>query len=222
MSAPVFSIQRWWKVLTVVALIAGAWALAARGVDIHTVHDKAGELNGGVAFGLLVLLPLGGVPIGVLHFAMGVRFGIFWGLALTGLSIPLQLMAFYGLVRWQKNFFRNKFKALRGRVPADAHQEATIFTLLIPGAPYFAQNYALALMGVPFRTCLRWAFPLHFLRATMTVILGDQSDHLTPGRIAGLVLYGMALLGASWWSYRRLQARLTGRPRAAGGRKSRA
>lgn len=220
MRAKINLLKRWWKVLAVVALVGGAWALAARGVDMHTIHDQAARLNGFLAFGLLILLPLGGVPIAVLHFAMGVRFGIVLGLALVAISIPLQLLAFYGLVRWQKDFFRDKFKALRGRVPPNAREAATIFTLLIPGAPFFAQNYALALMGVPFRTCLKWALPLHFLRATMTVILGDQSDQLTPGRIAGLGLYALLLLAASWWSYRRLQTRLTGRSRAGSGRKS--
>jgi uncharacterized membrane protein YdjX (TVP38/TMEM64 family) len=218
--AKIFTFHRWWKVLAVVAVIAGAWALAARGVDMHTVHEKAARLNGALAFVLLILLPLSGVPIAILHFAMGVRFGIVLGLALVAVSIPLQLLAFYGLVRWKKEFFRDKFKTLRGRVPPNAREAATVFTLLIPGAPFFAQNYALALMGVPFRTCLRWAFPLHFARATMTVILGDQSDKLTPGRIAWLGLYALLLLGASWWSYRRLQARLTGRRRAGSGRKS--
>lgn len=202
------------------ALIAGGWSLAARGVDMHTIHEHASRLNGGLAFVLLILLPLGGVPIALLHFAMGVKFGIALGLALVAVSIPLQLLAFYGLVRWQKKFFRGKFKSLRRQVPPNAHEAVTVFTLLIPGAPYFAQNYALALMGVPFRTCLRWAFPLHLVRATMTVILGDQSDQLTPWRIAGLALYGLVLLAASWWSYRRLQGQLAGRPRAGNGRKS--
>ncbi len=219
MRAKIFTFRRWWKVLVVIALIAGAWALAAHGVDMHTVHEKAKGLNGFLAFALLVLLPLIGFPIALLHFAMGIRFGIALGLGLVALSIPLQLLAFYGLTRWKKEFFKDKFKGLRGKVPANAREEATIFTLLIPGAPFFAQNYALALMGVPFRTCLRWAFPLHLMRATMTVVLGDMSDHLTPWRITALVLYGLLLLGGSWWSYRRLQARLTGRPKAGNGRK---
>ncbi len=222
MRARVSWLKRWWKIPAVIALIAGAWALAAHGVDMRMVHEKAARLNGGVAFALLVVLPLLGFPIALLHIAMGIRFGVVVGLALVALSLPLQLAAFYGLVRWRKEFFRNKFQALRGKVPPNAREAAAVFTLLIPGAPFFAQNYALALMGVPFRKALRWAWPLHLLRATITVVLGDQSDRLTPGRVAWLAAYALLLLVALAWSYRKLHSRLQGRPPAGNGRKSRA
>lgn len=189
---------------------------------MHVVHEKAARMNGVMVFLLLVLLPLIGFPVSVLHFAMGIRFGIWLGLGLVAVSIPLQLAAFYGLVHWQKEFFRDKFKSLRGRIPPGAHDAMAVFTLLIPGAPYFAQNYALALMGVPFRISLRWAFPLNLARATVTILIGDQSDHLTPGRIAWIALYALVLVGASWWAYRRLHARLAGPRRAGNGRKSHA
>jgi len=218
----VFSLRRIWKFLVVIAVIAAIWAMVGGVVNMHVVHEKAAQLNGGVAFVLLVLLPLIGFPVAILHFAMGIRFGIWLGLGLVALSIPLQLAAFYGLVHWQKEFFRDKFKGLRGRIPPGAHDAMAVFTLLIPGAPYFAQNYALALMGVPFRVALRWAFPLNLLRAVVTILVGDQSEHLTPGRIAWIALYALMLVGASWWAYRRLQSRLPGRPRAGSGRKSRA
>jgi len=220
---PRFSLlQHWWKGLVFVALVAGAWALAAHGLSIHTIHEKAGHLNGFAAFALLVVLPLVGFPIALLHIAMGIRFGVALGLGLVAVSIPLQLAAFYGLVHWRKEFFRNKFKQLRGRVPPNAREAAAVFTLLIPGAPFFAQNYTLALMGVPFRKALRWAWPLHLARATITVVIGDQSDHFTPGRAAWLLLYALLLTVALWWAYRRLQSRLTGRRPAGNGRKSHA
>ena len=205
-----------------VAVIAAAWAVVGGLIDMHAVHAKAERMNGAMVFVLLVLLPLIGFPVAVLHFAMGIRFGVWLGLGLVAVSIPLQLAAFYGLVHWQKEFFRNKFKSLRGRIPPGAHDATAAFTLLLPGAPYFAQNYALALMGVPFRVALKWALPLNVARAAVTTLIGDQSDNLTLGRIAWIALYMGVLLGASWWTYRRLQARLSGRPRAGNGRKSRA
>lgn len=218
--APPLRFFRSWKFLVGLALVLALLALAWRGLDIHALHVQAARLNAGAAFGLLTVLPMLGFPVGLLHFAAGIRFGVGLGLALVALSILIQLVAMHALVRWRGKFFRERFKALRGRIPPGAHEAVTIFTLLLPGAPYFAQNYTLAILGVPLRTLLRWAFPLHLVRATMTVVIGDQSDHLTPGRVTAMVLYAVAVLGASWWAYRRMQARLTGRPRAGNGRKS--
>lgn len=220
MRKPAFSLRSIWKILVVIAVIAVAWAIVGGAIDMRAVHEKAARTNGVVVFALLVLLPLIGFPVAVLHFAVGIRFGLWIGLGLVAVSIPLQLAGYYGLVRWQKEFFRDKFKGLRGKIPPGAHDAMAVFTLLIPGAPYFAQNYALALMGVPFRVALRWAMPLNLARAAVTILVGDQSDHLTRGRIAWIALYALVLVGASWLAYRRLHARMTGRRRAGNGRKS--
>lgn len=211
-----------WKVWSVVVVVAALLIFLSHGIDIQAVHAEAARLNGVVAFLLLALLPLIGFPVNILHFAAGVRFGAVLGLALVGASIFFQLVVTYALVRWRHKFFERKFKRLRSKIPSGAHQAVTVFTLLLPGAPFFAQNYTLAIIGVPLRTMLCWAFPLHFARATISVLVGDQSDHLTPGRVAAMALYLTVMLSVSWWAYRRVQSRLTGRPRAGSGRKSRA
>lgn len=211
-----------WKMWTTVALVAVVLIFVSHGISIQQVHAEAAKLNGAVAFGLLTVLPLVGFPVNVLHFAAGVRFGTGLGLGLVALSILLQLLATYGLVHWKARFFREKFRKLRQRIPPGAHQAVTVFTLLLPGAPFFAQNYTLAIIGVPLRTMLLWALPLHILRASITVTVGDMSDHLTPARVAAMAAYLAVMLTVSWWAYRRVQAQLTGRPRAGSGRKSRA
>jgi uncharacterized membrane protein YdjX (TVP38/TMEM64 family) len=176
------------------------------------------------AFALLVCLPLVGVPASVLHVAAGIRFGGLLGFGLVALSIALQLLASYAIVRvWRRYFETARWVArLRQRIPQGAHASVCTFTVLLPGAPYSAINYTLALLGVPLRTLLLCAFPLHALRATVTVALGDQSRQLTALRLGALLAYALLILGSSWWMYRRLQSRFSNPRPAADDRKRRA
>jgi len=85
--------------------------------------------------------------------------------------------------------------------------------------PYFAKNYAIPFMGVPLRTFLLWAFPVHVARSSIAIFFGDKSDDLTPGRIAFFVGYSIVVTAACAWTFRRLQAQLRDRRSGADGRK---
>ncbi len=211
-----------WGKIAIGALVAGALAaLLYRQLDIEAVHAAAARLPAGAAFALLVVLPLAGFPASLLHVAAGIRFGAAAGLALVSLSILLQLLASHALVsRWRARFERLRWlRRVRERIPDGAHASVCLFTVLLPGAPYAAINYTLPLLGVPLRTFLLCAWPLHTLRSTVTVLLGDQSAHLTALRLAVLIGYALLILAASWWTYRRLQAQFAVPPPAAGDRK---
>jgi uncharacterized membrane protein YdjX (TVP38/TMEM64 family) len=208
--------MRFW--VTAVLIAAGV-AVLYHQVDLDRVRDTAEKLNGGVAFLLLTLLPLIGFPVSVLHVAAGLRFGVPLGLALVWTSILLQLLASYGIVHWKRRYFAQRFKSLREKIPHGAHASVTVFTMLIPGAPFFAQNYTLAVIGVPLRLYLPICLPMHAARSSIAVILGGESQHLTPLRVSLLLLYVAAVLGASWWAWRRIRSTLGDRPTMAGGRK---
>ena len=188
-------------------------------VDLESVRETAQKLPGWVAFLLLTVLPLVGFPASVLHVATGIRFGVGLGLVLVWCSILLQLLASYGLVHWNRKFFERRFKAVRDRIPKGAHAPVTVFTMLIPGAPYFAQNYTLPLIGVPFRIYLGICLPMHCARSSIAVILGGQTHNLTPGRVLGMVAYAAVILTASWWALRRLKTTLGDQSPAENGRK---
>lgn len=195
--------------------------LAYRGGGMAELHAWAAEIDGPLVFGLLVVLPLLGFPVSVLHVAAGIRFGTALGLGLVALSILLQIVTSSWLVQAQRARFERWawLQTLRERIPPGSHPAVTLFTVLLPGAPYTAINYVLPLLGVPLRTLLAVALPVHAIRSTITVTLGDQSDELTPGRLAWLALYALAILLASWAMYRRLRSQLADRPPAAGDRK---
>lgn len=219
MRATLIKILRSWQTWLILPLAIVGFYYLSHLISLEVVHAQAEKLNAAVAFSLLTILPLFGFPVSVLHVTAGIRFGVAWGLPLVALSILLQLLASYGLVHWQQKFFARKFQDLRKEIPPGAHGAVTLFTLLLPGVPYFAKNYVLPLAGVPLRTYLLWCFPIHVARSAIAVIFGDQSDHLTPARIAWLVGYGALVLTASWWAYRQMKAKVADRPTTAGDRK---
>jgi uncharacterized membrane protein YdjX (TVP38/TMEM64 family) len=198
--------------------MAGAGAIVYSQVDIETVHAEAARFNGVAAFALLVALPLVGFPASLLHIAAGIRFGAMLGLGLVSLSILLQLLISYAVVKmWRAHFESARWlKNVRARIPRGAHASVCMFTVLLPGAPFWAINYTLPLVGVPLRTLLLVAWPLHTLRSTVTVGFGGQSHQLTGARLAVLAAYALLILGASWWTYRRLNSRFAGQPPAEG------
>jgi uncharacterized membrane protein YdjX (TVP38/TMEM64 family) len=209
----------WRRALSAIALIGLLAALLYHEVDMEAVHRYAERLPGGVAFLLLTVLPLLGFPASLLHVVAGIRFGIPLGLALVAASILLQLLASYALVHRFHDRFAHWLAPVRERIPEGAHASICVLTVLLPGAPFAAVNYVLPLLGVPLRTYLLCCLPLHVLRSTVTVTFGDQSDKLTGARLVVLASYALLILGASWWTYRRLRVQLGDRPSAADGRK---
>jgi uncharacterized membrane protein YdjX (TVP38/TMEM64 family) len=215
----ILKILKSWRTWAIGVPVIVGFYLLSRVVSVDAVRAYAEKLNSGVAFVLLTILPLAGFPVTPLFIAAGIKFGKGLGMALVASSILLQLLASYGLVHWRRKFFERKFKDAREKIPAGAHGPVTLFTLLLPGVPFFAKNYVIPMLGVPLQTFLLWALPIHIARSVVSVVFGDESNHLTPGRIAALGVYFGATLFASWWAFRRIKEQVGGRPKAAGGRK---
>lgn len=199
-----------WRTVIIAAVVCIGAALLSRKIDVDTVHEYAEQLNAGVAFLLLTVLPLVGFPVTPLHVAVGIRFGTKLGLVLVAASVLLQLLASYGLVHLFREKFARRLAAVRKRIPRTAHSSMCLFTMLLPGVPYFAKNYVLPLVGVPLRTYLLVCLPIHVARSGVAIILGDQSDDLTPARITGLAIYYGITLLVSWWMFRRLRSQMGG------------
>lgn len=208
-------------------IITGIVALAAiialsifyRQIDLADLHRRAEQLNGFVVYLLIVVLPLVCFPVSAVHAVAGARFGVGLGFLLVASTIILQLVVAYLLVRAAPDFFSRHLEWIRRRLPKAAHTPLTQLTMLLPGAPYWAQLYVLPLVGVPLRTYLLWSLPITVARSIVGILFGDLSGHLTPLRIAGFVIYFAAISAGSWWAFRRLQARIQDPPRAANGRK---
>jgi uncharacterized membrane protein YdjX (TVP38/TMEM64 family) len=209
----------WGKIAKIAAAVVVLGIAGYLWIDFAALHDLIARCNGPALFAALVFLPLVGFPVRLLHIAAGIRFGVGPGLALVSLSILLQLLASHAIIhRWGRRIERIRWvKKIRERIPPGAHASVSLVALLLPGAPYMAVNYALPLIGVPRWTFLLCAWPLHTLRSTVSVIFGDQSNQLTPLRLALLLGYAMLLFGASWWTYRRMREQFENPPPKAGG-----
>jgi uncharacterized membrane protein YdjX (TVP38/TMEM64 family) len=191
-------------------------------IDVQAIHQWAEGVNGFVVFSLVTILPMLGFPVSVAHAVAGVRFGIGLGLGLVAISIVLQMLASYALVKAMPKLFAKRFDSLRKKLPQGAHRSVTLFTMLFPGAPYFAQNYVLPVVGVPLSTYMLWGVPIHIVKSTVGILFGDMSDHLTPLRVAGFVTYTVITTVVCAWAFRRLRAQMKDQQSTAGGRKRRA
>ncbi len=208
--------------IVLLVAVAGLLYWGREAVNLQTMHEWAESMNGLAVFLALTVLPLLGFPVSVLHAVAGARFGLGPGIAVVGVSIALQLMASYAIVRAAPEFFARRFEWLREKLPPATHRTLTLFTMVLPGAPYFAQNYVLAVVGVPFWTYFTYGFLIHFVRSLVGVVFGEWSGDMTPARMAVFVIYALTVTLVCGLAFRRLRAQLKNPPRGAGGRKRRA
>ena len=157
----------------------------------------------------MVALPLMGFPVTVMHAVAGLRFGIPFGGVLVALTILLQLLMAYGLVKLAPQFFARRLRSFRKRLPTGTHTSLTQFTMLMPGVPYFAQLYVLPLAGVPLATFLRWSLPINITRSVVGVTFGGIADDLTPLRLAGFATYFLVITVSCTAAFRRLRRRIS-------------
>ena len=179
-----------------------------RRIDLMALHHRAAGLSGFWVFVAMVALPLVGFPVVLMHAVAGLRFGVGLGGVLVALATLLQLLAAYGLVKLAPGFFARRLEPLRNRLPAGAHASLTLFTMLLPGVPYFAQIYVLPLVGVPLRTFLRWSLPINIARSMVGVTFGDVSGDLTPLRLAGFAGYFVVITVVCCRAFRRLRRQM--------------
>ena len=187
-----------------------------RQIDVAALHRKADAMNGVLVFASIVVLPLIGFPVTVVHAVAGLRFGIAGGCALVALATLCQLLGAYGLVKLAPGFFEKKLEPFRRRLPVGTHTPVTIFTMLLPGVPYFAQIYVLPLVGVPLGTFLVWSLPINVARSVVGVAFGDIFDHLTPLRLAGFAAYFVIITVTCSWAFRWLRRRMRAAENAPG------
>jgi len=209
------------KITVGILIILGFVAITFlyRLIDVQAIHHWAEGVNGIVVFSLVTILPMLGFPVSVAHAVAGVRFGLALGLGLVAISIVLQMLASFALVKAMPKLFAKRFDGLRKKLPQGAYRSVTLFTMLFPGAPYFAQNYVLPVVGVPLSTYMLWGVPIHIAKSTVGILFGDMSDHLTPLRVTGFVVYTAVTTIVCAWAFRRLRAQMKAPQSTASGRK---
>jgi uncharacterized membrane protein YdjX (TVP38/TMEM64 family) len=168
-------------------LIAG---ISAAGVDWAKIQQSIEALNGFLVFALMATLPVAGFSVGVVYLVAGAKFGpVLGGVAVAG-ATAIHLL----LTHWiSRSFLREPLLRLLARrnhhlpvIPRGENAAISVMAALVPGVPYFARNYLLALSGVPLRTYFWICLPIYVARSYVTIFLGDLSGD--PSRSGFMVL----------------------------------
>ena len=194
-----------------ILVVAGtliALALGWHQIDVEAAHTYAEQLPWWAVVGTMTAVPLLGVPVAILHVVAGMRFGIPMGLLVVAVTTLIHHLVGYSLVRLSPKAFARRLQGWRARFPRGAHRAMTVFSCLVPGMPYAVQLYLLPVLGVPLRILLTVSVPLHTLRAVISIVGGDLSDQLTPGRIALFILYYAVLTVLCMLALRRIRSAL--------------
>ena len=174
--------------LLVLGLASWIWRDESRALARHTM-----TLGPWPAFAALTILPLVGFPLSVLALAAGLRFGLGPALLLMAPALALHLLFSYlagrrwlaaPLHRW---LARYDFKL--PRAPAGESFAVALLVNLVPGPPYFAKNYLLAVADLPFRSYFFAGLIANLLNTSMGILAGDFFRAMTPLRGTFLALY---------------------------------
>jgi uncharacterized membrane protein YdjX (TVP38/TMEM64 family) len=198
--------QRWLVLLSLAAL--AAFVVFWQSVDKETFYERAKAWPAATLTTLVGVLPLAGVPVSALHLAAGLRFEFWPALLVVGAATLFQHVAAWVLVRALPDRYFSRLGPWRERLEGAGHRETAVLCCLIPGMPYTVQMYLLPVMGISLRIICLISAPLHTARATVTILLGNVSDDLTPPRVAGLAVYYLAIFAICALTLRRMRRSL--------------
>ena len=173
--------------------IAVVAVLATTGrINFREISDSIARLNPILVIALMALLPLAGFSISIVYLIVGARFGPYWGLPVVIGITAFHLLMTYWLTR---SFFRGpleRFLERRGyHLPHVLPGEETgvcLLGVLVPGLPYFARNYLLALTEVRLKIYFWTCLIVYVLRSYVAILLGDLTSSPSVNQIATLAL----------------------------------
>lgn len=200
--------KRLCQAIGLIALVA-ALSIYWQHLDIDDLHRRAQALPASAVVVCITLLPLIGFPVSWLHLIAGVRFGFAGGMIVVALTTVAHHALGWMLVRVLPRRWFARITPWREKLAGAGHRDATLLCALLPGMPYSVQLYLLPIIGVPLPLLIGLSSLLHTGRAIVTILLGDLSENLTPGRIAALVAYYVILVSVCWFALSHLRRVVT-------------
>ncbi len=178
-------------------------------IDLKDLHHRIAAYPGLVVFFLVAILPIFGFSIAIIYLVVGVKFGASWGMAVIALATAAHLLGSHWMA---KSFLRKRLEAFIARkkyrlpeIPAGENASVSLMTAIIPGLPYFARNYLLALAGVPLKTYFWICLPVYVIRSFVTVSLAAFSKEFTTKKIIFIVVILLIKLAICAWVIQRLR-----------------
>ncbi len=146
--------------------------------------------------GLMLVLPLFGVPITAFLLVVGIKFGVVGGLTITTAIFGLHLIITYLLTHSMlRPYIWKILERTRFEIPEVRARHRLIFSLVfmaVPGLPYTVKNFSLALLNVPFGIFLPVAWGVNLLLALPFIGFGHSI--ITNPKLALVFLALLAIL----------------------------
>lgn len=151
----------------------------------------------------MAVLPVFGFPIGLFTLAAGPVFGPTLGVGPVIAWAILAEMANMSVCYWLSGYaLRARAVRLVARLgyklpelAGGSSWEITLLVRLVPGLPFFVQNYLLGIARVPFGTYLLVSTAVHALLVVAAILAGDAFETHDPrALVAGLVVFVIAAI----------------------------
>jgi uncharacterized membrane protein YdjX (TVP38/TMEM64 family) len=197
--------------LLVVGLIVGlAIEIAAGRLSWRGVVDAIAGWNAAAVFAAIALLPVAGFSVAITYVVAGAKFGPWLGGAAVAAATAVHLLASYAIGRSLLRGPIERWLARRRHhlphVPPGENAAVAAMAALVPGLPYAARNYLLALTDVPLRTYFWVCWPIYVVRSGVAILLGDlgaKPDGRTIALLAGVYAVKLAICVYLLWRIRR-------------------
>jgi uncharacterized membrane protein YdjX (TVP38/TMEM64 family) len=203
---------RWWLTwaLVVIAVGCAVWWWWRSDYTLKSVTDSIASFNAFVVFALMATLPVVGFSVSVIYLVAGVKFGpMLGGVAVTG-ATAAHLLLTHWICRSVLRERLQRFLARRNHhlphVPAGENASIAAMAALVPGLPYFARNYLLALTDVPLRTYFWICLPIYVARSYVAILLGDfggEPDRQTLILLALVYVVKLSICAYLLWRIRK-------------------
>ena len=171
--------------LALALLAAGSLVYIYRGhLDIETLIEFGEDLPAILVLPAFLVLPLLGVSFRLLLILVGVRFGFFWGSVVAGFGILFHNIAAYSITRGTFREPVRRYLIKKGyatpSIPEKHQIWLTAAVAAVPGPPYFAKLYLLALTDLPFRIYVGIGTPIYLLISFVSIGIGSAVTDFDP------------------------------------------
>lgn len=177
----------WPKLLLAAVGIAAVVFLFSEYVDLASIREWMQHLNHGLLLILAATLPLFGFSISLVYLVIGTVFGGPMGVLIVAGITAVHLLASHwighGYLRAPLERWLEKRKRHFPSLPPGEEVSVSLMMALVPGPPYFARNYLLALSDIPFRTYFWVCWPVYVIRSCIVLFLGDFSGDFSSKRL---------------------------------------
>jgi uncharacterized membrane protein YdjX (TVP38/TMEM64 family) len=201
--------RAWLAVGFILAVVLAAIYLDHRYRWLEYIHLHIAAYHWLIVFLFVAALPVFGFSVVVCYVIVGSKFGAVGGVAVMALATVVHLLASHWIA---KSFLRKRIEAFLARrqhklphVPEGENAAISLMTAIVPGLPYFARNYLLALAGVPLRIYFWICLPVYVIRSVLTICASDFSGNLTGNKVLLLAVILIVKVGICAYIIKRLR-----------------